>query len=111
MQVGNGGQQPRQPKRKYRNNTKVQGVDQLTIKNQTINRKTMNIDQLKLDLCRQIAIIELIERSQQRAMWIVTTNSHYYKVFSNDMQMQIDLMNQNKVTQRLVNYLTKLTQK
>ena len=69
----------------------------------------LNIDQLKQDLCKQMAVIELIERSQQRARCIASCLTHY-KVFSTDSQMRIDVAKQNAVTQRLVNYLTKLIQ-
>ena len=69
----------------------------------------MNIDQLKQDLCKQMAIIDLIERSQQRAMHAACGNETYYKVFGYSTEQQQDVAKQNQVTQRLVNYLTKLT--
>lgn len=66
----------------------------------------LNIDQLKQKICKQLALIDLIERSRGKALTIATSN--WYRVFGNDYQKKSDLAKQNAVTQRLTNYLTKL---
>ncbi len=67
----------------------------------------MNIDQLKQKICKQLALIDLIERSRGKALTIAT--SEWYGIFGNDYQKKSDLAKQNAVTQRLANYLQKLT--
>lgn len=66
----------------------------------------MNIDQLKMDLCRQQAIIDLIERSVQKAKHIAC--SDWYGMYGTHIQRNADVSRQNKVTMRLVNYLKSL---
>lgn len=66
----------------------------------------MNIDQIKMDLCRQQAVIELIERSAQKAKYIAC--SDWYGLFSSHNMREADIKKQNNVTERLVNYLRTL---
>ena len=66
----------------------------------------INIDQLKQDLCRQMAVIDLIERSNTKAKEKATSN--FYRVFEGKCKMEAAVNFQNSVTQRLVNYLGKL---
>ncbi|SMC46275.1 hypothetical protein [Pedobacter africanus] len=66
----------------------------------------MNIDQLEMDLCRQQAVISLIKRSADKAKHIAC--SSYYGLFEPDAQRKIETDKQNKVTERLVNYLRSL---
>lgn len=67
----------------------------------------MNIDQLKQKICKQLALIDLIERSRGKALTIAT--SEWYGIFGDEYGRKKDLYKQNKVTARLTNYLTKLT--
>jgi len=62
----------------------------------------LNIDEVKKSLCRQIAIISLIERSRDKALRIACNK--WYE----DKYMKAGVDKQNAVTQRLVNYLLKL---
>lgn len=66
----------------------------------------LNIDQLKQDLCRQSAIIDLIERSQAKARTIASSN--YYPLFGKANEYSEELAWQNKVTERLYKYLERL---
>ena len=65
----------------------------------------LNIDQLKQNLCKQMALINLIERSQERAKHIACGNCIYYSVFAGQGEQDRALSFQNSVTQRLVDYL------
>ena len=67
----------------------------------------LNIDSLKVDLCRKMVLITLIEKSQTKAR-VIATNTAYYSIWCNHNQMQIDVKKQNAVTDRLVSYLSKL---
>lgn len=66
----------------------------------------LNIDQLKQDLCRQSAIIDLIERSQAKARAIAGCN--FYPLFGRSNEYSEALAWQNKVTERLYKYLERL---
>lgn len=65
----------------------------------------LNLDQLKQNACRTLALIELIERSKSKAR--VIWGGHFYAVFGNPGVHKADLDKQNAVTARLVNYLEK----
>lgn len=66
----------------------------------------MNIDQLEMDLCRQQAVIALIKRSALKAKHIAC--SEFYDLIGTNVQRSVDVKRQNKVTERLVNYLQNL---
>jgi hypothetical protein len=66
----------------------------------------LNINSIKQNLCRQMALVDLIERSQDKAKHIAT-NTAYYALWSNNSEMMKDLCFQNQVTQRLVDMLAK----
>lgn len=67
----------------------------------------LNIDQLKQDICKQLALINLIEKSKSKALNIIT--SPYYNVFGTHQERKNDLDFQNNVTKRLYAYLFRLT--
>lgn len=69
----------------------------------------MNIDQLEMDLCRQQAVISLIRRSAQKAAHIAC--SEFYDLIGTGVQRMVDVKRQNRVTERLVNYLQNLKQR
>jgi len=69
----------------------------------------LNIEQLKQDICKQTALIELIERSQAKAREIA--GSQYYPLFSLVGEQNEALAWQNKVTERLYKYLERITWK
>lgn len=66
----------------------------------------LNIDQIKLDLCRQMSIVGMIEKSADKAKHIACVK--WYSSFNQDHQRSADVAKQNSVTQRLVNYLANL---
>lgn len=68
----------------------------------------LNIDQIEKDLCRQMAIIDLIKRSSKKAMTIATTSGAYTATFGSDAELKERVKKQNSVTQRLVNMLAKI---
>ena len=63
----------------------------------------MNIDQLKQDACRTLALIGLIEKSQTKARNIYA--SPHYTIFGFANERSEAVAKQNQVTQRLVKYL------
>lgn len=67
----------------------------------------LNIDQMKQDACRMLAVIDLIERSSEKAKRIAC--SEFYDVFDLRMDQVLAIQQQNQVTQRLYKYLEKLT--
>lgn len=69
----------------------------------------MNLDQLKKDACRTLALITLIERSMTKARVIAA--SSYYPVFGLSNEQSEMLSFQNRVTERLGNYLERITHK
>lgn len=66
----------------------------------------LNIDQIKLDLCRQMAIVGMIEKSAEKARYIACVK--WYSLFNQGDQRCADVAKQNSVTQRLINYLANL---
>lgn len=65
----------------------------------------LNINGIKQNLCRQMALVDLIEKSQERAKHIACGNCIYYSMFGAKGEQDAALSFQNKVTQRLVDYL------
>lgn len=65
----------------------------------------LNIDDIKSDLCRQMAIIEMIEKSATKAKDIACIKWYGLKT---EVQRSADVSKQNNVTQRLVKYLANL---
>lgn len=65
----------------------------------------LNIDEIKGDLCRQMAIIGMIEKSANKAKDIACIKWYGLK---SEVMRSADVAKQNNVTQRLVNYLAKL---
>ncbi len=63
----------------------------------------MNIDQIEINLCRQMAVVNLIKKSSDKAKHIAC--SDYYGLFGSFAQRMVDVKNQNKVTARLEKYL------
>ncbi len=68
----------------------------------------LNIEQIEKDLCRQMALIDLIKRSPKKAMTIATTSGAYTATFGSDAELKADINKQNSVTQRLVDMLAKI---
>ncbi|MCZ4244922.1 hypothetical protein [Pedobacter punctiformis] len=68
----------------------------------------MNLDQLKQNACKTLALIDLIERSKSRArnIWAV----QYYTLFGSTQEREEAVNKQNAVTARLEGYLEKLIQ-
>jgi len=64
-----------------------------------------NLDQLKQNACRTLALIDLIERSKTKArnIW----GSYYFALFENTAERSKAIEKQNAVTNRLVSYLEK----
>jgi len=69
----------------------------------------LNIEQLKQDICKQTALIELIECSQAKARTIAGSN--YYPLYAMAGEQNEALAWQNKVTERLYKYLERITWK
>lgn len=67
----------------------------------------MNLNQLKKDACRTLALIELIERSVSKAR--IIAGSSYYSIYGGTNEQSDMLSFQNRVTERLVKYLEKIT--
>lgn len=63
----------------------------------------MNIDQIKQDACRTLALISLIEKSQAKARNIF--GSPHYTIFGLSDERSHAVAKQNRVTQRLYKYL------
>lgn len=75
-------------------------------KDSTFARTTygkFNLDQLKQNACRTLALIDLIERSSNKVKAIVS--SSYYPIFGLRNEQSEMVSFQNKVTQRLVKNL------
>jgi len=66
----------------------------------------LNLDKIKLDLCRQMAIVGMIEKSATKAKDIACVK--WYSLFNQEDQRTADVEKQNCVTKRLVNYLANL---
>ena len=62
-----------------------------------------NLDQLKQNACRTLALIDLIEKSNQKAKQIIA--SSYYPLFALKSEQNEMVAFQNRVTQRLVKNL------
>lgn len=66
----------------------------------------MNLEQLKNDACRTLALINLIEKSQEKANNIFSSTHYTLFGFANERSEAV--ARQNRVTQRLVKYLERL---
>jgi len=67
----------------------------------------MNLDEIKTKACRKLALIKLIERSNDKAKEIL--KCAYYPIFGKSNEQSEMLEFQNRVTQRLVNNLKRTT--
>ena len=71
----------------------------------------INIDQLKMDLCKQLAIISMIEKAALRKRVMVAGNKRYYEVFGSPGEQERDIQRIENIINRLNNYLIELTTK
>lgn len=67
----------------------------------------MNLDEIKAKACRTLALIELIDRSNEKCKQIL--KCAYYPIFGKCNEQSEMVAFQNRVTQRLVDNLKRTT--
>ena len=67
----------------------------------------LNLDQVKQDACKVLALVGMIEKSKERELNIAAVP--YFGIFGTDAEMHQMVARQNAVTQRLYRYLSALT--
>ena len=69
----------------------------------------LNIDQLKMDCCKILAVISIIDKAVTKKRELVSgRNDVYYEIFGGQLQKEADLQDINAVIARLRSYLTNL---
>jgi hypothetical protein len=67
----------------------------------------LNLDQVKQDACKVLALVKMIEKSKAKELNIAC-DTPYFGIFGTDAELHQAVARQNAVTQRLYGYLNSL---